>query len=252
MAKKSEDIVPRSRSPVPPRVVGSVTRPVEFSSPAPGRPRVFWIQGINPDIVREFWPSHGELPYQEGPLPPQFLGVTAGNPKMVKRYTFGTAKKLVIYERAQPEIRLVLLLDSPYDRDGETLQPIIQARVERDRGVDPQQSRTREQRLWDEVCPVERRGRPRGSGHPKRRQFLEFPVTRKDIDRLGKAGLDDKDLRILFGRLERKTFLQIGNDLGMSPQGTWKRWNRRVGPALKKLNPKFSRGSFELAALDRE
>jgi hypothetical protein len=65
---------------------------------------------------------------------------------------------MVIYERTHPEIRLVLLLDAPYDREGETWQSIVQSRVERDRGVDPRQSWPREKRLWDEVCRVERRG----------------------------------------------------------------------------------------------
>ena len=100
-------------------------------------------------------------------------------------------KKLVVYDRAHPEIRLVLLLDSAYDRDGESWQPIMQSRVERDRGIDPEQSRAIEQRIRDEVCQVERRGRPRGTGHPKRHRLLDFPIAAKDIYRLRKAGLDD-------------------------------------------------------------
>ena len=52
------------------RIIGSSSRPLEFSSPAPGRPKVFWTNGINPEIVREHWPSQGELPYEERRLPP--------------------------------------------------------------------------------------------------------------------------------------------------------------------------------------
>lgn len=208
------------------------------------------MQGINPAIVRELWPSHGELPYQEEPLPLQFCPAMTCNLKLVKRYALGTEKKLVIYERTHPEIRLVLLLGSECCRDGGTWAPIIQSRVERDRGVDPKQSRAREESLWEEVCRVGRRGRPRGTGRPIRRPLLEFPLDRQGIDRLRKAGLGDKDLQILFGRSQDKTYKQIGQELTMSPQAIWKRWTRRVVPALRQLNPKFSRRSFKLAALD--
>jgi hypothetical protein len=250
MGRTIKETVQPSTPTTLPRVVSSVTRSVEFSSPALGRPKVFWTQGINPAIVRELWPSHGELPYQKEPLPRHFCGAMACNLKLVKRYTLGTVKKLVIYERAHPEIRLVLLLGSECHREGKTWGPIIQSRVERDRGVDPKQSRALEQRLWDEVCRVEKRGRPRGTGHSIRRRLLEWPINPQDINRLRKAGLGDKDIQILFGRSQDKTFERIGQELTMSAQAVWKRWTRRVEPALKQLNPKFSRRSFELASLD--
>ena len=232
-----------------PRVIGTIGRSIELSFPAPGRLKVIWMEGINPGMVREFWPSQGELPYEERELPPHISSMIPGVPKTSKCYSLGVARKMVVYERTHPEIRLVLLLDAPYDREGETWQSIVQSRVERDRGVDPRQSWSREKRLWDEVCRVERRGRPRGTGHSKRR-LPGFPLSSGYIDHLRKVGLDDIDLRILFERHRDKTFEQIGQEVGMSGQAVWKRWTRRIEPALKELNPQFSRGSFKLSSLD--
>lgn len=215
------------------RVIRTSSRSFEFSSPAPGRPKVFWTQGINPEIVREHWPVQGELPYEERELPPHISRMIPDGHRRRKCYRLGVTQKMVVYERTHPEIRLVLFLDAPYDRDGETWQPILQSRVERDRGVDPRQSRAREERLWTEVCHVERRGRPRGTGHPKNRILREFPASAKYIARLRREGLDDKDLRILFGKWDNKPFKEIGRELGMSAQATWKRWDRRIEPAIK-------------------
>lgn len=249
-------VIPLSRQPAEaqlghprlPRVIRTVSRSIELSSPAPGRPKVFWMIGINPGMIRELWPSY-ERPYEERPLAPYLRQDMPGCPSVMKSYRLGTPKKLVVYDRAHPEIRLVLLFDSPYDRDSETWQPIVQSSVERDQGVDPKRSHALEQKLWDEICRVERRGRPRGTGHPKRR-LPDFPLSPKYIDSLRKAGLDDKDLQILFGTHQDKTFKQIGRELGMSPQAAWNRWTRRIEPALKELNRQFSRRSFKLFSLD--
>jgi len=231
-----------------PRVVGTVSRSIELSSPAPGRPTVIWMEGIDPGIIREFWPSY-ERPYEERPVAPYLRRRIPGCPNVIKSYTLGTPKKVVVYDRAHPEIRLALLFDSAYDHDGESWQPIVQSCVERDQGVDPKRSRALEQKLWNEICRVERRGRPRGTGHPKR-ALPDFPIPSNYIDRLRKAGLDDRHLRILFGRQQDKTFKEIGRELGISPQAAWKRWTRRIEPALKKLNAQFSRRSFNLFSLD--
>ena len=90
----------------------------------------------------------GELPYEERELPFHISWIIPDGHKPRKIYRFGVTRKMVVYERTHPEIRLVLLLDPPYDREGETWQAIVQSRVERDRGVDPRQSRPREERLW--------------------------------------------------------------------------------------------------------
>lgn len=204
-------------------------------------------------MIRELWPSHGELPYEEGPLPPHYVRTVNGDPKVIKRYRFAKEMKLVVYDRAHPEVRLAFFLDSPFYRDGEGWQSILETRVERDRGVDPKQSRELEQRLWDEICTVERRGRPVGTGHPKRRQSPEFFLSSADVDSLRKAGLDETDLRIFFARCDGdtfRTFEKIGKELGMSQQAAWKRWTRRILPALNKINPRFSERSLKLAIRD--
>jgi len=210
-----------------PRIISTSSRSLEFSSPAPGRPKVFWVKGINPGIVRELWPSKGELPYEERTLPLHIFSTIAGDHARRKCYRFGVTRKMVIYERTHPEIRLVLFLDTPYDREGETWQSIVQSRVERDHGVDPRQSRPREERLWDEVCRVERRGRPRGTGHPKNQVLQKLPIAHKNFELLRREGLDDGDFRILFRRWDKEEFKQIGRGLGISAQAAWKRWKRK-------------------------
>jgi len=249
MAKGKKENVQTLTNPRLPRVIGSSSRSFQFSSPAPGRPKVFWTEGINPEIVREHWPSQEELPYEEHELP-LLIPAMIPDGHTRKCYRVGITRKMVVYERAHPEIRLVLFLDPPYDREGETWQPIVQSRVERDRGVDPRQSRQREERLWDEVCRVERRGRPRGTGRPKNKTLQEFPISSKNVVPLRREGLNDRDFRILFGRCKNKTFKQIGQELGISAQAAWKRWKRRVEPAFRRVNPKFSRAFFQLSSLD--
>jgi len=227
-----------------PRIVGSITRSIEYSSPVPGRPKVLWVEGIDPDIVRELWPSQEELPDETGDL-----REGAEQQFALLSQVLGVTRKMVVYERTHPEVRLVLLLDAPFDREGEAWQPITHSSVERDCGVDPRQSRQLEEHLWDEVCRVERRGRPRGTGHPKK-PAPRFALFVKTITDLEKEGLDKRDLRILFGLWDVKTFKQIGRELGISAQAVWKRWKRKIEPAIKRVNPSFSRRSFQLSALD--
>jgi hypothetical protein len=227
-------------------VRAQVDRALEFSAPAPGRPKVFWTRGVSPEMVREHWPSDDKVPYVESQLPAhisiEFPGALTGK---LKRYTLGTTRKLVIYKQSHPETRLVLVLGETDDHDGQAVQPILTTRVERDRGIDLKASRSIENSLWDEACKVERRGRPRGTGHPKRPND-PYPLRPKEIKRLRKAGLDDRDLRILFQRSceNKKTFRQIGKELHITTQAVWKRWQKKIVPALKKINRKFSAGSF--------
>lgn len=248
MARGNKDDAMTLMNPLP-QILRRVSRSIQFSSPAPGRPKVFWMEGINSDIVREHWPSMGELPYEESELPSHISSMIPGGPRRCKRYGFGVPRKMILYERAHSQLRLVLLLGPAYDRDGETWQPIERKSVERDPGVDPRQSRPIEERLWDELCLVQRRGRPRGTGHPKapRQRFAFSPDT---ISRLRRQGLDDKDLRILFGYWDQKSFKQIGRELGISGQAAWKRWNRRIEPIMRRVNPNFSRASFRTSSLD--
>lgn len=249
MTKGNKDDAMTLTNPRLPRIVSRVSRSIQFSSPVPGRSKVFWMEGINSDIVREYWPSQGGLPYEESELPSYISSAIPGGPRRCKSYGFGVPRKMILYERAHPELRLVLLLGPAYDRDGETWQPIERKSVERDPGVDPRQSRPIEERLWNEVCLVQRRGRPRGTGHRKAPR-LRFAFSSATISLLRRQGLDDKDLRILFGRWDQRTFKQIGRELGISGQGVWKRWNRRIEPIIRRVNPNFSRASFRISSLD--
>jgi hypothetical protein len=249
MARGNKDDAMTLTNPRLPRIVCRVSRSIQFSAPAPGRPKVFWMEGINPDIVREHWPSQGELPYEESELPSYISSIIPGGPRRWKRYSFGVPRKMILYERAHSGLRLVLLLGPAYDRDGETWQPIERNSVERDPCIDPRQSRPIEERLWDELCLVQRRGRPRGTGHAKAPR-QRFAFSSDTISRLRRQGLDDKDLRILFGWWDQKSFKQIGRELGISGQAAWKRWNLRIEPSIRRVNPNFSRASFRMSSLD--
>ena len=249
MAKGNKDDDRTLANPRFPRNVCKVSRSIQFSSPFPGRPKVFWMEGLNSDIVREHWPSQGELPYEESELPSYISSTIPGGPRRRKRYSFGVPKKMVLYERAHSQLRMVLLLGPPYDRDGETWQPIERKSIERDPGVDPRQSRPIEERLWKELCLVQRRGRPRGTGHAKAPR-QRFAFCSDTISRLRREGLDDKDLRILFGYWHQKSFKQIGQELGISGQAAWKRWKRRIERIIRRMNPNFSRASFRNISLN--
>jgi hypothetical protein len=229
-SSQPESVLPQvTAAPKTPRVLPALERQVRFSVPAPGRPAVPWVRGVDESMIREYWST------QESPF-----GENAG------LQTLALTKKLVVYQQAQPGLRLVLLLGDVFERKGERWQPIMQTRVERDRGIDPKLSRPLEERLWEEVCRVERRGRPCGTGRPKHQR--KYPIAPADIGRLRKEGLNDKDLRVLFGVVQDMTCKQIGLELGVSGQAAWKRWNSRVLPALRRINPKFSIGSLKLAA----
>ena len=141
-----------------------------------------------------------------------------------------------------------MFLGPAYDSDGETWQPIERNSVERDPGVDPRKSRPIEERLWDEVCLDQRRGRPRGTGHRKAPR-QRFAFSSDTISRLRRQGLDNKDLRIIFGRWDQKSYTQIGRELGISGQAVWKRWSRRIEPIIRRVNPNFSRASFRISSL---
>jgi hypothetical protein len=182
---------------------------VEFSPPATGRPLVFWAPGLTADRVVELWPDGGEQPYEQ-------IG-------RAKRYGFGVVKKYVIYDRSKPYIRAVVLLGDIAEKEGEKTQPIVSRRLEWD-GPQGKTEIKRALGLLDEIARIERRGRPRGTGHPKRRFLSDLPIDAKHVEHLRKAGLNDKDLRVFFGRYRRETFKKIGKDLGVSQQAAWKRW----------------------------
>jgi len=234
------------------KVLQTVKRSLEFSSPLPGRPEVWWTPGIDATLVREQWgTAQGEAPYEESTIdvPPEIASFLPGNPKKLRTIPIGgPVRRWVVYDRGHPEIRLILILGEPYQQDGVKLQPILRSLVERDRGVDPKATREIEDRLWDEVCRVERRGRPVGTGHPKRRPFPslgDLPITPQHVKALRKEGLDDRDLRILFDLLRHKKQYEIARELKVSASAVSQRLKNHIEPAIRNLNPKFSLKSLK-------
>jgi hypothetical protein len=146
------------------------------------------------------------------------------------------APSLFVYLRPTPEVRLVLLLGDPYEQEGHRWQKILRSSVERDGGVDVRATRKIEQRLWDEVCKIEYRGRPPGPGRPKKLWWEDIDPNQVHLRLLKRAGLDDRDVRIFFGKLERKTDKQIGREMGISSQAVHNRMNRRIKPKISRMD----------------
>ena len=49
---------------------------------------------------------------------------------------------------------------------------------------------------------------------------------------------------------DNKHFKEIGRELRISTQAAWKRWKRKIEPAIKQVYPKFSSGSFKMSSHD--
>jgi hypothetical protein len=234
-----------------PRRAGAVQRGLNFSSPAPGRPKVHWSFGIDPALVREEWGTTGEFPYEESELRPEeraFL-VTMNKrlPRAVRRWPLGETKKLVVYERSHPEMRLVLMLGPTYELNGEKWQPILRSSIERDRGVDHMESREREGRLRNEICRVERRGRPRGPGKPKRSWRRDIPDEELNYEPLKRAGLSDRDIKIHYLQLTKNSLREVGEALvpRMTPQGVHRRLKHIIWPVTDTLGLKRKKQTLE-------
>jgi hypothetical protein len=209
------------------RPLETLERRLEFSVPVPGRPLVPWVQGIDPATVREHW-SADESPFAQ---PVQgFQGI-------------GAAKKIVAYSRAEPRLRLVLLLGDVFECDGQKRQPILQTRIERDRGIDPKQSRSLEEHLWSEICRVERRGRPRGTGRPKRKPYERLGINAEMYLSLEKLGLTNSEIQV-FGSWSQGTPQNvIARQRHVSPSAISQTLVRAQNK-IRKVNPKFSFRKF--------
>jgi len=85
-----------------------------------------------------------------------------------------------------------------------------------------------------------KRGRPRGTGHPKVKHPPLIPMTDLDRGELKRAGLTDADCKYLYLWFGKKTFVGVAKELGVTPQAVHNRFHRKIFPALKKRNPKFS------------
>lgn len=87
------------------------------------------------------------------------------------------------------------------------------------------------------------RGRPRGTGHPKAklRDLLRgIRLDAKAERRLRKAGLNDRDLKVLFVFLSTGSQKAAAKELGITKQAVNKRFRDRIEPAFRRINPQFS------------
>ncbi len=202
-----------------PREGRTVTSSIHLFEPAvPGRPPVPWTEGLDPDLVREQWPCWSdELP----------------NPMTIMAWY----RKLVIYEKSNPAIRLVILLSDPETVGGKEIQHIVKYALEWEPSSAPKAIEKARKKLLDEFCKVQLRGRPRGTGHPKRSWRLEIPNHELALQKLRKAGLDDRDVRILYSRLNRQSFAEIARELKITPQAVHQRFKLRIEPRLRRLKP---------------
>jgi len=87
------------------------------------------------------------------------------------------------------------------------------------------------------------RGRPRGTGHPKVKiedLLGEFGFRLADITKLRKAGLNDRDLKVLYAYMRKGSQKAAAKEFGTTPQAVNNRFRDRIKPALRKVNAKFS------------
>jgi hypothetical protein len=201
---------------------------VQFSSPAAGRPCVFWAQGSTPETVVECWPHWDEQPFEQ---------VGRG-----RRYGFGVVRKYMIYDRKKPTIRAALLLGEPQNRASQEIQEIVRRGIEWEGRVGKAEIR-RLLSLFDEIAKIELRGRPLGTGRPKRGlpQILpEFDLP----DKLETAGLTDAEMRVVYAMVGAHRWQDVAQKLEVSVQAVRKRWNKYIQPKLAAIIPQSSTEVF--------
>ena len=204
------------------------SRILNFSSPLPEAPEVFWFEGSIPEVVVQLgFEKQGQ---------PDWTDVADD---------LGKVRRYIIYHRDRPHIRAVHELGNL--RAGGRRE-ILGGRLEWEGLVSKRELR-QAINLLDEFPGIEERGLPRGTRLPKRRRFEDLPITAHQVADLRKAGMDETDLKIFFECLRHKKQTEIARELKMSPPAITWRWKHRIEPALKKVNPKFSRPSLKLSLL---
>jgi hypothetical protein len=187
---------------------------VQLSSPMEGRPACFWARGSTADRIIEFWPENEQV-------------------GRAHRYSFDVFRKYVVYDRARPEIRGVLLVDKVREKDGEVIQPILGRRLEWD-GPQAKAEIKKALDLVDEIARIERRGRPRGTGHPKRKPSYT-DVDSQLYDRLKEAKCTDMEIKTWFLFLEHRFQVKAAKELRISPQ----LFNKRINLVESKVQKRF-------------
>lgn len=145
-------------------------------------------------------------------------------------------RKYVIYDRSRPCIRAVLLLGDVLRFGSEEGQPIVSRRLEWDRDLTKAEMR-KALGLLDEVAMIERRGRPRGCSHPKRKPpSLDASAPATKLSNILERHLTREQVKTVFLYLKLGNQAKVAQQLGITPQAVNKRLNA-VGGKLSKINP---------------
>jgi hypothetical protein len=199
---------------------------IQLSSPTEGRPACFWAHGSTPDRIIEFWPGKEQM------------GRT-------HRYSFDVIRKYVVYDRVRPEIRAVLLVDRAREKDGEVIQPILGRRLEWD-GPQAKAEIKKALDLVDEIARIERRGRPRGKGHKKRKFQLPVDPDQKHFyDVMQDYDFTKMEMKVLHVYLRHTGHqARTAAELGVTPQAVNK-GIKLIEAKLQAINPRFSLRSYQ-------
>lgn len=192
---------------------------VQLSSPADGRPACFWAHGSPPDRIIEFWPHSDDQPFDQ-------IG-------RARRYSLAEIRKYVVYDRTSPQIRAVLLVGETEEKDGDQAQPIVGRRLEWDGPLGKAEIK-KAIGLIDEIARIERRGRPRETGHPKRKPGY-IDVDSQFYDQLKEAKCTDMEIKTWFLFLEHRFQVKAAKELRISPQ----LFNKRIKLVESKVQKRF-------------
>jgi hypothetical protein len=192
---------------------------VQLSSPTEGRPACFWAHGSTPGRIIEFWPSRDKQPFEQ-------IG-------RARRYRFDVIRKYVVYDRTRTQIRAVLLVGETEEKGGEQVQPILGRRLEWD-GPQGKAEIKKALGLVDEIARIERRGRPPGTGNPKRKPGYA-DVDSQLYDRLKEAKCTDMEIKTWFLFWEHRFQVKAAKELRISPQ----LFNKRIKLVESKVQKRF-------------
>jgi predicted DNA-binding protein YlxM (UPF0122 family) len=197
---------------------------IHFSSPIPGAPSVSWRHGSIPEIIVEMWPDA-----QDQPL------------RRLIAHVSGEFKTCVIYHQDRPDIRGVFDLgDSKADR-----REIIGGRLEWDHLVTRKKLRQAID-LVEEFAKIDQRGRPRGTGRPKRKPNEMVELSADEYLKFERLGLTNKQIRALALWLQSTSQVEIARKFKIKPPAV-RRLLERAERKLQKKQPNLSLAEFKRA-----
>ncbi len=198
---------------------------VHFSSPLPRTPRVCWRYGSTPEIIIEMWLDAQYRPAQRH-----------------LAFLLGKFKRIVIYHRDRPHIRAEFDLG---DLKAAKRQEIVGWRLEGE-GLPTKQVLREAADLLEEFARVEERGRPRGTGHPKRRPHQVAGLSGDDYLKWKQSGLTGRQILALTLWSRCLNQVNVARELDISASAVCQLLDRAEKEVQKK-NPGFSLSKFKLA-----